>query len=274
MEIELVQLECKDGDKAYNLNKAVDAVINSSELTDILVFPETYLSGFPTKENLKTISEPLDGSSITRLISVAQQKDVAIAIGFAEEHQGKYYNTTVFITPEDGVLAYYRKTHLWLTDQGIFDAGDRYSCVEWRGVKIGFLICFDIEYPESARALGELGTELLIVTNGNMDPYAQTHRTAIMARAQENQLFAVMVNRVGLGDGNLTFHGGSCVVNPAGHLLCEAGREECIMRVNIDPKQVSQYQTEFHYLKERRVKLISKVIQHQDQHSHWMIASD
>lgn len=50
MEIELVQLECKDGDKAYNLNKTFDAIINCSELTDILVFPETYLSGFPTKK--------------------------------------------------------------------------------------------------------------------------------------------------------------------------------------------------------------------------------
>lgn len=271
MQIELVQLNCKDGNTAYNLNKACDAIMNCSDASDILVFPETYLSGFPTKENLQTISESLDGASITRLVSLAQQKNVAIAIGMAEEHQSKYYNTTVFITPEDGLLGYYRKTHLWLTDQGIFDAGDRYSCVEWRGIKIGFLICFDIEYPESARALGELGTELLIVTNGNMDPYGSTHRTAIMARAQENQLFAVMTNRVGFGNDGLIFHGGSCVVNPAGHLLCEAGREECRMIVNIDPKEIHRYQTEFHYLKERRLKLPGKKIVHDDKHFDWII---
>lgn len=271
MQIELIQVECKDGDVAYNLNKACNAITNCSDATDILVFPETYLSGFPTKENLQIISESLNGASITRLTALAQQKNVAIVIGMAEEYHGKYYNTTVFITPEDGLLGYYRKTHLWLTDQGIFDAGDRYSCFEWRGIKIGFLICFDIEYPESARALGELGTELLIVTNGNMDPYGPTHRTAIMARAQENQLFAVMTNRVGFGDDGLVFHGGSCVVNPAGHLLCEAGREECRMIVNIDPKEIHTYQTEFHYLKERRLKLPGKKIEHGNNHVDWMI---
>ncbi|CAI3952906.1 carbon-nitrogen hydrolase family protein [Commensalibacter papalotli (ex Botero et al. 2024)] len=272
MEIELVQLECKDGDLEYNLNKVRRAIKNSSDATDIMVFPETYLSGFPTQENLNMVSQSLDGSGIQQLKSLSKEKNIAITVGMAEAHEGKFYNTTVFITPEDGLLAYYRKTHLWLTDHGIFDAGDRYSCIEWRGVKIGFLICFDIEYPESARALGELGTELLIVTNGNMDPYGLTHRTAIMARAQENHMFAVMTNRVGLGNDGLVFHGGSCVVNPMGQLLCEAGREECSIRMNIDPKQMTQFLTEFNYLKERRMKITGQKIQHHTKHSDWIIS--
>ena len=82
--------------------------------------------------------------------------------------------------------------------------GDRYATALWNGIRVGLLVFFDIEFPESARALGQLGAELIIVTNGNMDPYGPTHRTAIMARAMENQAYAVMVNRVGHGDGGLT----------------------------------------------------------------------
>ncbi|CAI3956278.1 Omega-amidase YafV/Nit2 [Commensalibacter communis] len=272
IEIELVQLKCKDGDPEYNLGKACHAIMNCAASTDLLVFPETYLSGFPTNENLKAISQSLNGSHVQTLQTLCKEKNVATAIGMAEEHEGKFYNTTVFITPEDGLLAYYRKTHLWLTDHGIFDAGDRYSCIEWRGIKIGFLICFDIEYPESARALGELGTELLIVTNGNMDPYGLTHRTAIMARAQENHMFAVMTNRVGHGNDDLVFHGGSCMVNPMGHLLCEAGREECHIRMTIDPKHMTQFETEFNYLKERRMQITGHKKQHHAKHSDWIIS--
>ncbi len=57
------------------------------------------------------------------------------------------------------------------------------------------------------------------MTNGNMDPYGPTHRTAIMARAQENQAFALMVNRVEEGDGGVLFAGGGALVDPLGHAV-------------------------------------------------------
>ena len=102
------------------------------------------------------------------------------------------------MTPE-GIALQYRKTHLWPSERSDFSPGDRFTTVLWRGVRVGLLICYDIELPETSRALAQLGAEVVIVTNGNMDPYGPVHRTAIMARAQENQLFAVMVNRVGAG---------------------------------------------------------------------------
>lgn len=272
MKIELVQLAGRDGDVSYNLANACDAIVNCDNSTELIVFPETYISGFPTKNNINQIAEPLDGPAITKLHLAAKIKNVAVVIGLAEKCDDKFYNTTVLITPEDGVLAYYRKTHLWSTDKGIFTLGDRYTSIEWKGVRIGFLICFDIEFPESARALAELETELLLVTNGNMDPYGLTHKTAIMARAQENQIFAVMVNRVGNGDDDLVFAGGSCVVNPAGELLCEAGREPCNLLVDIDPKQSKEYQKVYHYIAERRLTLSGKRVEYDNGRYDWLIA--
>jgi len=93
----------------------------------------------------------------------------------------------------------YRKTHLWASDKGVFHPGNRMMTCEWNGLRVGILICYDIEFPETARALATLGADLLIVTNGNMDPYGMVHRNAIIARAMENQVFAVMVNRCGKG---------------------------------------------------------------------------
>lgn len=272
MKIELIQLAGRDGDVAYNLDKVCEAIANATDATDLIVFPETYISGFPTKNNIEQLAETLDGPSISKVHALAREKNVAVVIGMAEKCEGKFHNTTVLITPEDGVLGYYRKTHLWASDKGIFTAGDRYTCVEWKGVKIGFLICFDIEFPESARALAELGTELIIVTNGNMDPYANTHKTAIKARAQENQTFAVMVNRVGLGDDYLVFAGGSCVVNPAGEVISEAGREPCRLLVNINPKQCEEYRQAYDYLAERRLSLSGEKVVQENGQLDWLIS--
>jgi (R)-amidase len=93
-----------------------------------------------------------------------------------------------------------------------------------------------------------------------MDPYGPVHRTAIMARAMENQAFAVMVNRVGSGDDGLVFAGGSAVVDPFGQVLCEAGREECRQIVQLDFAQVQAARRDYRYLDDRRLQLNAELL--------------
>ena len=263
MKVELVQLAGRDGDTAYNLARALEAIAACAADTDLVVFPETHLMGFPTRENIAAVAEPLDGRTVQAVQRAARERDVAVAIGVAENDAGTYYNTTLLITPE-GIALKYRKTHLWASDRGIFTPGDRYATCPFKGVRVGRLICFDIEFPESARALGQLGAELIIVTNGNMDPYGPTHRTAIMGRAMENQAFAVMVNRVGEGDGDLVFAGGSAVVDPFGRLLLEAGREECRQIIELDLGQIAAARSDYRYLDDRRMVLPGEMREHAD----------
>ncbi|WCD81888.1 carbon-nitrogen hydrolase family protein [Pseudomonas sp. TUM22785] len=263
MKVELVQLAGRDGDTAYNLARALEAIAACAADTDLVVFPETHLMGFPTRENIAAVAEPLEGPTVQAVQRAARERDVAVAIGVAENDAGTYYNTTLLITPE-GIALKYRKTHLWASDRGIFTPGDRYATCLFKGVRVGLLICFDIEFPESARALGQLGAELIIVTNGNMDPYGPTHRTAIMGRAMENQAFAVMVNRVGEGDGDLVFAGGSAVVDPFGRLLLEAGREECRQIIELDLGQIAAARSDYRYLDDRRMVLPGEMREHAD----------
>ncbi|WP_282338095.1 carbon-nitrogen hydrolase family protein [Pseudomonas sp. PS02288] len=263
MKVELVQLAGRDGDTAYNLARTLQAIANSAPDTQLLVFPETHLTGFPTADNIAELAEPLDGPSIQAVQRAAGERGVAVVLGIAETDAGQFYNTTLLITPQ-GIALRYRKTHLWASDRGVFSPGDRYATCEWNGLRIGLLICYDIEFPESARALAQLGAELLVITNGNMDPYGPVHRTAIMARAMENQAYAVMVNRVGEGDGGLTFAGGSAVVDPFGTLLCEAGRDECRQILELDLDRLQAARGDYRYLDERRMRLPGELIEHAD----------
>lgn len=263
MKIELVQLAGRDGDTAYNLNRTLQAIANCGNDTDLLVFPETQLMGFASAEQLATVAEPLNGPSVQAVQRAARERGVDVVLGIAENDAGAYYNTSLLVTPE-GVAMHYRKTNLWPSERGLFQSGDRYTTVPWKGIRVGLLICYDIELPESTRALGQLGADLIVVTNGNMDPYGPVHRTAIMARAQENQAFAVMVNRAGEGDDGLVFAGGSAVVNPYGQMMFEAGREECRQVVTLELDQLKKARRDYDYLNDRRLHLTGKQLEHTD----------
>lgn len=259
--LELAQISLQDGDIATNLAKAVKMIQTASDKSDIIIFPETFFTGFPTQANIAEMSQTLEGEIVRTLEQAAKAKGIAILAGLCEERAGKYYNSSVFIDPDRGLIATYCKTHMWLTDQGLFTPGDEFISFEWRGIRIGLLICFDIEFPESGRANGLLDVDLLLVVNGNMDPYGETHRTAIKARAQENQFYAAFVNRVGSDDYGHIFSGGSCVVDPFGVTLCEAGREEMVMRIEIDPSTRHEFRRNYNYLAERALSESYAVIE-------------
>ncbi|CRM75561.1 carbon-nitrogen hydrolase family protein [Pseudomonas sp. 25 R 14] len=263
MKVELVQLAGRDGDTTYNLDRTLKAIAACASDTELVVFPELQLMGFPSASIIKTVAEPLDGPSVQAVQRMARERNLSVVLGVLEKDVETYYNTSVLITPE-GIALRYRKTHPWILERGLTTPGNQFTTVLWNGIQVGLLICFDIEFPESARALAQLGAELVIVINGNMDPYGPIHRTAIMARAQENQVFTVMVNRVGHGDGGLCFAGGSAVLNPFGQFLYEAGREECRQVVELDFEQLKVARQDYCYLDERRLILPGDMTEHFD----------
>lgn len=272
MKLELVQMAGRDGDTAYNLQRTLEAIAACQDDTDILIFPESLITGFPSPHNIASLAEPLNGPSLSALQQVVRERDIAVVVGLTENDQGHYYNTSVLITP-DGIALSYRKTHLWVGEGELVEAGDRYTTAEWRGVRIGLLICYDCEFPESARALAELGAELLLITDGNMQPYGFVHRTAVAARAQENQVFAAMVNRVGPGIDELTFAGGSTVVDPFGHLLFEAGQEECRHSLRLDMTRIASARQLYDYQADRRFALPGERCRHADGRRELLIPS-
>lgn len=257
MQVELAQLALIDGDVATNTQQVLDTIARADVAggTQLIVFPETTLTGFPTRDNVASLAEPIDGPSLTRVRHAARAKGVAVVLGLAEREGGRFYNTTVLVDAQGDILLTYRKTHLWASDVGVFTPGDRFATCVWNGITVGMLICYDIEFPETARAVAQLGADLLIVTNGNMDPFGPVHRRAITARAMENQMFALMVNRVGTGDDDLVFPGESALVDPFGEIVADAGSNEIVLKTRIDPTRLEASREHYRYLHDARVPL-------------------
>jgi (R)-amidase len=257
MQAELAQLALVDGDVAHNTRKVIETIGRADVAggTKLIVFPEATLSGFPTRENVADVAQSLDGPALTSVRDAARRAGVSVAVGLAEREGARFYNTTVLVDDKGEIALRYRKTHLWASDVGVFTPGDRFETCLWNGLTVGLLICYDIEFPETARAVAALDADLLIVTNGNMDPFGPVHRRAITARAMENQMFALMVNRCGSGDDNLTFPGESALVDPFGEIVAAAGAQETLLGVDIDFKRLEASREHYRYLNDARVPL-------------------
>ncbi|QVN19509.1 carbon-nitrogen hydrolase family protein [Burkholderia pyrrocinia] len=263
LKLDIVQLAGRDGDTHYNLQRTLEAIATTAPGTDIVMFPEAQLTGFLDPSNLAEVAEPLDGPSIGAVIAAARARDVAVVVGLIENDGGRFYNTTVFVTP-DGIALRYRKTHLWVSERGVVLPGDRYATVEWRGARIGLLICYDSEFPETGRALAALGAQLILITDGNMEPYHYVHRTSASARAMENQVFAVVANRVGDSTHDVVFAGGSLAVDPFGNVIFEAGGTESRHAVELDFDQLIASRAVYDYRKDQRLHVAGERIEHAD----------
>jgi (R)-amidase len=189
---------------------------------------------------------------------------VSVVLGLTESEDGQFYNSNVLIDERGQLLLRYRKTHLWSCDIGVFSTGNSFDTCLWNGLRVGMLICYDVEFPEPARALGMLGSQLAIVTDGNMDPYGPVHRRAGVARAMENQMFVAIVNRCGRGDNNLTFPGESVLIDPFGDVVASAGAEEVVLKVDVDLTKLESSRRNYNYLDEKRVQLQLKTVERTD----------
>lgn len=246
--IRLIQSTVVDGDVAGNLDKALKTIAACAGEVDLVVFSETFIPGFPTPENVSRLAEPMTGPSITAVRKAAKDAGLSVAIGFAEVEGGRFFNTGVLIDSSGEVLHKYRKSHLYASDEGVFEPGIEFPVCDWHGMRLGMLICFDIEFPETARMLAHNGAELIVVLDGMMKPYGHVHRAVIPVRAMENQLYMVMANRVGAGD-QYTFSGESHVANPFGQTVSIAGSdEEAVINVTLDMDEVKHAREEFRYV--------------------------
>jgi predicted amidohydrolase len=214
---------------------------------DLLVLPELANSGYmyATPEELAPYSEPGEGQGpfLSALRGLAAQTGGLLITGFAERAAGGLYNSAAAVGP-GGVVAVYRKTHLFFEEQDLFLPGDTgFVVFEHAGARIGMMVCFDWYFPESARTLALRGAQVIAHPSNLVLPHCQT---AMVTRCLENRVYAVTTNRYGMeasGEKNLTFTGASQLMSPQGERLLQAPVEgDCVLVAEIDPSAADDKQ--------------------------------
>lgn len=204
---------------------------------DLLVTPEMFLTGYAIgADRVAALAEPADGPLAQAVATLAQRHNIAIVYGYPEQNAtGKPFNAAQAIGPDGTRWMNYRKTHLFGDlDRAQFSAGDVASQVfEWRGWRLGLLICYDVEFPEAVRCLTLQGADAALVPTANMEPFDEVQRMLLPARSLENRLFVAYANACG-NEGPLVYNGLSSVCGPDGRTLAQApGRGECLLRLTL-----------------------------------------
>jgi omega-amidase len=212
--------------------------------TDLVVLPETFTTGFSM--DVERVGEPAGGPTTHWARQLAKQVDAAVTGSVITDEDGKYFNRLLWATP-DGELRYYDKRHLFRmgNEHQHFTPGRNAWAVEWRGVKICPLVCYDLRFPVFSRRRPELDYELLLYVANWPSPRADAWTQLLRARAIENQAFVIGVNRIG-NDGKAIPHSGDSVVNDfMGKPLVELGSAAAVTTVELDIGALRAFREKF-----------------------------
>src|SRR5215213_5898651 len=215
--------------------ETIGRIVAEHPEADLIVFPELFLSGY-TLSNIDGLAVHLDGPELKMVADMARESSTALIFGAPERVSGGIANSAFCVDERGAIAAVYRKVQLYGGEESdAFVAGNELLIVELCGLKMGLMICFDIEFPEVARALARAGAEMLVTISANMEPFGNDHAVFLSARALESGLPHVYVNQVGPVE-KLTFVGGSAIVSPDGEIYAQAGSsEEEILSVRLLP---------------------------------------
>jgi predicted amidohydrolase len=214
------------GDLAGNREQARAAIRAAvDEGARVIVLPELCTSGyvFDSIEEARSLAQPAHGGALDEWAHEAARGDAIVVGGFCELGEGVLHNSAAMVGP-DGVLAVYRKTHLWDREKLFFEPGaDAPPVVDTPLGRIGVAVCYDTSFPELLRGLALRGAELLAIPTNNPafprpDGQDPLERTAIRAHAYFNRVFIACCDRAGSERG-VPFLGSSIVTDEQGWAL-------------------------------------------------------
>lgn len=155
---------------------------------DLLLLPELFLGGY-VLEGIGSRALRLDGPELQRAARIAELRGIALCFGFPEAADGRVYNSVLAIESTGAVAGAYRKTHLFgAAERSAFSPGDRLVAFTLAGVRVGLLVCYDVEFPEAVRCLALDGCELVLVPTANFEPYNFVNERLVPCRAFENHV--------------------------------------------------------------------------------------
>ena len=253
MKVYAVQHDIVWEDKPANFDRVASMLAAARpELGSLIVLEEMFATGF--SKNLGCTREPPDGDTTAYLQKLAAAHQCCVIgglVGCGSNGLGR--NEALVIGPAGNELARYVKMQPFTGGQEdrIHEAGTQVTLFEFGGFKIAPLVCYDLRFPELARAAIQQGAEVLVYIASWPIKRAQHWVTLLQARAIENLAWVVGVNRCGT-DPEFTYPGRTMVVDPHGNLIADAADREGVLVADLSPQIVADWRAQFPALRDMR----------------------
>jgi len=237
-------------DEAANLAAIAELAARAAERgAQVVLFPE-YSSYFidPFDDTLAGHAQELDGPFTSALREIAVRHGITIVAGLLERGSpapghGPRVRNTVVAVDASGVLAVYRKLHLYdafgQRESDWVEPGEiaKPQTFEVAGLRFALMTCYDLRFPEVARVLADTGAHVVLVAaEWVRGPLKEHHwRTLLHARAIENTLYVAAADHpppLGVG--------ASAVVDPQGVEIASVGTAHDVAVAYLDPATVER----------------------------------
>jgi predicted amidohydrolase len=198
----------------------------------IIVTSECYLDGYlghrkmhpeMTQAKLAAIAEPVDGPYVRQAAALARELSIHIVFCFSEWRDARVFNTAALLAPDGSVLGTYSKSHTAPIE--LYEPGSEFPVWDTPVGRIGLLVCFDRQVPETSRLLALRGAEMILIPAHSPVVDLINEDVMMRVRAYENNAFVVLANPFN-----------TLVVNPDGDIIAhEAGSDkEVIVYAHLD----------------------------------------
>jgi len=259
VKIGLIQFPSILGNIQANITKSITMAENAADRgAKIICFPETFISGFNLnyyKGNISALAEDINGKAISGLRKVAKEKEIyIIAPIILKKGKGNTYSNSAIVIDDTGdVIGTYSKNHLWhLGETDYFQKGNGFPVFKTKYGKVGIMICYDANFPESARTLVLKGAKLIFMPCAWRIQDKDFYDLIIPARACDNQVFIGAVNICSMQE-DLNLFGNSKIANPKGKIVAESLKySEDILIHEVDLTEVDKARIDMPLLRDRR----------------------
>ena len=206
-------------------------------------------------------AQPLDGPFVEGVRAAAAAAGLVAVLGLVESAQRDRFRNTAVAVSGDGVIATYRKTHLYdafgadestWVEPGALEPPETFLL---GGLRVGLQTCYDLRFPEVTRVLADAEVDLVLVPADWVPGTGKVHawRTLLTARAIENTAFVASAGQIppeGVGT--------SLIIGPAGETLAELGEERGIAVAELDPARVREVRAANPALRLRRYTVLPR----------------
>ncbi|OWR51504.1 hypothetical protein KGM_215088 [Danaus plexippus plexippus] len=268
--IALIQLSVGP-DKAKNVAAAVSEIHKAkAKGAHVVALPECFNSPYGTKYFNEYAEEVPSGATSRALSRAAAEAGVCVVGGTVPERCGdRLYNTCTVWDDSGKLLAQYRKMHLFDIDipnkitfkeSEVLSAGDQVTTFDYRGVRIGIGICYDIRFPELAHLMAQQGCSMLLYPGAfNMTTGPKHWELLGRARANDCQLWVGQISPARDAAAGYVAWGHSILVDPWGQVKGQLDERPGVIIEDIDLKVVEEVRCQIPIRIQRRTDVYDTV---------------